>query len=213
MARRIDPGSPIILGVTPDATGVNVAVFSAHADALEICLFDEKGERELVRIALPERTGDVFHGHIADVPVGTRYGLRAHGPYRPHEGHRFNAAKLLVDPYAKLLDRPFALRTELFGFKGGDPFSEAARDDTDSAPFVPKAIVGNVPSVAAGRPGIAWADTVIYELHVRGFTKRHPEVPVSIRGTFAGLAHPAALDHLNSPWGDGRRDHAGSAVD
>lgn len=196
MTRRIDPGSPQSLGVTPDATGVNVAVYSAHADAIELCLFDGRGERELERIALPERTGDVFHAHVADIAVGTRYGLRAHGPYLPREGHRFNAAKLLIDPYAHRLDRPFVLRPEMLGFTGADPFSESSRDEIDSAPFIPKAIVGGLTPVEAERPRTAWSETIVYELHVRGFTKRHPAIPESTRGTFAGLAHPAALEYL-----------------
>src|SRR5512139_2728663 len=108
MTRRLGSGSPDVLGVTPAAGGVNVAVFSAHASAIELCVFDAHGEREVERIALPERTGDVFHAYVPGLGPGTRYGLRAHGPYDPPRGHRFNPAKLLVDPYATVLDRPFA---------------------------------------------------------------------------------------------------------
>src|SRR3989442_4354022 len=113
--RRVGPGSPEPLGLTLVPGGANVAVFSAHASGIELCLFDATGHAEIERVTLPERTGDVFHGFIAGVAGGTRYGLRAHGPYDPHNGHRFNAAKLLVDPYVTALDRRFALHPALFG--------------------------------------------------------------------------------------------------
>ncbi|MFT0860340.1 glycogen debranching protein GlgX [Ancylobacter sp. G4_0304] len=192
------PGSPEPLGVTADANGVNVAVFSAHAERIEFCLFDVSGEQELARIELPERTGDVFHGHIAGVPPGARYGLRAAGPWRPQEGHRFNPYKLLVDPYASRLDRPFRLDEALFDRRAHG----AERDEIDSAAFVPKAIVSPailphpVEPAQPATPGFGWGDQVLYELHVRGFTMRHPEVPVEMRGTFAALARPAVIEHL-----------------
>ena len=191
--RAIAPGSPEPLGVALVAGGANVAVHSAHATAIEFCLFDADGGTELERIALPERTGDVFHGRIGGIAAGLRYGLRAHGPYDPRHGHRFNAAKLLVDPYATALDRRFALHPAVFGeFPDG-----TTRNDADSAPFVPKAVVlpPAAPGPARASP-VPWGGTVLYELHVRGFTKSHPDVPESIRGTCAGLAHPAAIAHL-----------------
>ena len=110
MKRRISEGSPEPLGVTLDKRGANVAVFSAHATSIELCLFDARGEAEVERIRLPSRTGDIFHGHFEGISAGQRYGFRAHGPHEPREGQRFNAAKLLVDPYALALDRPFYLR-------------------------------------------------------------------------------------------------------
>ena len=190
---RVGPGSPEPLGVTPAAGGANVAVCSAHATAIELVVFDATGTTEQARIALPARTGDVRHGFVEGLAEGARYGLRAHGPYAPHDGHRFNAAKLLVDPYARALDRPFALHPAMYGAGAADD----VRDDTDSAPFVPKGIVVPVPPRApARRPRVPWSDTVVYELHVRGFTRLHPDVPASLRGTCAGLAHPAALAHL-----------------
>ena len=189
----VGPGSPEPLGVTLIAHGANVAVASAHATAIEFCRFDRSGRTEIERIALPERTGDVWHGFIADVSEGERYGLRAHGPYDPRQGHRFNPAKLLVDPYVRALDRRFAFDPAMVG--GGDDL--ATRDDTDSAPFVPKGIVTRfVKPAAARRPRVPWANTVVYELNVRGFTQSHPHVPKALRGTVAGLAHPAALAHL-----------------
>ena len=190
--RRIDSGCPEPLGVTLVPGGVNVSVFSAHAAAVELCLFDASGCTEQQRVALPDRTGDVFHGFVADVAPGQRYGLRASGPYDPVHGHRFNPAKLLVDPYARGLDRPFALHPSLFGER-----PDGARDDTDSAHHVPKALV--LPEFAdarATRPRVPLSRAIVYELHVRGFTQLNPAIPEALRGTCAGLAHPAALAHL-----------------
>ncbi|MBX3714877.1 MAG: glycogen debranching protein GlgX [Burkholderiales bacterium] len=190
--RRPGPGSPEPLGVSLAAGGANVAVHSAHATAIELCLFDAAGERETERIALPERTGDVFHGFVPGVTAGARYGLRAHGPWAPAEGHRFNAAKLLVDPYATALDRRFALHPSVFGALPDG----VTRDEVDSAPVVPRAIVSPHAAPAPAGARVPWGETVIYELHARGFTQSHPGVPAAIRGTLAGLAHPAALEHL-----------------
>ena len=193
-------GAPEPLGVTPCGDGVNVAVFSANATAIQFCRFE--GDREVGCVTLRDRTGDVFHDHIADVAPGARYGLRAHGPFLPREGHRFNPAKLLVDPYARAIDRRFVLHPAMFAYRTDAPEDALSFDDTDSAPFVPKGIVQG----AAASPGLAslgpasqltpWARTVLYELHVRGFTARHPEIPATLRGRFAGLAHPAAIAHL-----------------
>jgi glycogen operon protein len=187
----IDAGSPEPLGVTPAGSGVNVAVFSANATVIQFCLFDPAGSSEIRRVTLPERTGEIFHGFVSDVPAGSRYGLRVHGPYAPAEGHRFNPAKLLLDPYAGAIDRPFRLHATMFSDPGGAGFN-----DNDSAPFMPKGIVGsNAPRGA--RPFLVpWNRTVLYELHVRGFTMRNDAIPEALRGTFAGLAEPAAIEHL-----------------
>lgn len=202
MTRLIAPGLPDPMGVTPKDIpaadgnvihGVNVAVHAPNAEAIAVCLFDETGEQELEVIRLPGRTGPVHHGFIADVGIGARYGLRAFGPYQPERGHRFNPAKLLVDPFAARLDRPFELRPELFDQR----IHGAMRDEIDSAPHVPKAIVEPLPNLRRPEPPIRrWGDLVIYELHVKGFTVTHPEIPADQRGTFAGLAHPAAIRHL-----------------
>jgi glycogen debranching enzyme GlgX/4-alpha-glucanotransferase len=185
--------APEPLGVTVRGDGVNVAVYSAHATAIEFCLFE--GEREIRRVRLRERTGDVFHDHIADVGAGGRYGLRAHGPFLPREGHWFNPAKLLLDPYVTAIDRPLALHPSMFGYRTDAP--EFSPDDTDSAPFVPKGIISGPRYLSAGgEPLTSWSRTVLYELHVRGFTARHPGIPEAARGRFAGLAHPAAIEHL-----------------
>ncbi len=192
----VSPGSPESLGVLPLPGGAaNAAVHAPDAERVELCLFDAE-DRETARLALPGRLGPVWHGRLDGVPVGTRYGLRAHGPWAPERGLRFNAAKLLVDPYALRLDRTPRLHPSMFGHRLDDP---SRPDDADSAAFVPKGIVmpRDVPPPAAvARPGTPWSRTVVYELHVRGFTMRHPGVPEPIRGTFAGLADPAAIAHL-----------------
>ncbi len=199
MRFSVSQGSPEPLGATPDQHGVNFAVFSANATGIDICLYDETGEREVARIALAERSGDVWHGHIAGVTEGARYGLRAHGPFTPAAGHRFNPAKLLLDPYAAAIDRPLRLHPSMFGYQRGAPDADLTRDDTDSGPFMPKAIVAAPEaSLHAAAPLCGWPQTVVYELHVRGFTQRHPQVPEPVRGTFAGLADPAAIAHLQS---------------
>ena len=195
--RRVSEGSPEPLGVTLDEHGANVAVFSAHATEIELCLFDALGEAEVERLRLPCRTGDVFHGYFEGISAGQRYGFRAHGPYEPREGHRFNPAKLLVDPYALALDRPLSLAPAMFGYRLDAPDADLSFDATDSAPFMAKAIAINPVAAETRLPTRRpWADTIIYELHVRGFTKTHPGIPETIRGTFAGLAHPAAIDYL-----------------
>ncbi len=194
---QVTEGSPEPLGVTPDATGVNVSVFSAHATSVVVCLFDEAGARETTRIMLPERSGDFWHGHIAGVRPGARYGFRAHGPFAPAEGHRFNPAKLLLDPYAVAIDRPFKLHPTMFGYRRGDPQADLSHDEQDSAPHMPKGIVADPDTdLRSAAPLTAWPDTIVYELHVRGFTMRHPAIPERLRGTFAALAEPAAIEHL-----------------
>jgi glycogen debranching enzyme GlgX/4-alpha-glucanotransferase len=199
MPGRVSEGAPELLGVSLAAGGVNVAVRSEHAFAIEFCLFNAEGRIEVARIPLPGRTGPVFHGHVAGVTEGARYGLRAHGPHAPDKGQRFNPDKLLVDPYALALDRPFTLHPSMFGYRMDDPAGGASFSDADSAPFVPKAVVtGPFALAAPTSPAIPWGETVIYELHVRGFTRAHPDIPEAIRGTFAGLAHPAAIAHLKA---------------
>ncbi|WEK48713.1 MAG: glycogen debranching protein GlgX [Candidatus Kaistia colombiensis] len=189
----VGEGSAEPLGVTPTATGVNVAVVSAHAEAIFFCLFDAAGKVELSRVSLPGRTGDVHHAHVEGVRPGARYGLRAEGPWRPKAGQRFNVAKLLVDPYALAIDRPFRLDDTMFDARR----LGAASDDRDSAAVMPKAIVtARANPQPRLNPPIAWDRQVIYELHVRGFSKLNPAIPEAIRGTFAGLGHPASIAHL-----------------
>ncbi|GAB4068143.1 glycogen debranching protein GlgX [Ancylobacter sonchi] len=192
---RLTGGQPEPLGVTLAGqgamAGVNVAVFSANATRIEFCLFNS-ADLEIARFPLPERTGDVFHGHLSGVLPGMRYGLRAFGPWDPAQGHRFNPAKLLVDPYAALLDRRFQLHEALFDARARG----ASEDETDSAAYVPKAIVLPGEPEPVRRPRFDWAGQVFYELNVRGFTRLHPDVPLELRGSFAGLGEPAAVEHL-----------------
>jgi glycogen operon protein len=187
MQAEAAPGLPEPLGATLDASGANFAIAAPHATALSVCVFDAD-DREIARIRLPARTGEVHHGAVAGLREGARYGLRAEGPWDPAAGHRFNPRKLLVDPWARALDRPFALHAAMFDT--GD-----APDAADSAPHMPKALlVPDLPGLKPRAP--AHAARIIYELHVKGFTARHPAIPEAIRGTFAALAHPAAIAHL-----------------
>jgi len=189
---RVTAGHPEPLGAAPDGTGVNFAVASSSAGAIFVSLFDA-ADAETARIELPGRTGDVFHGHITGLGPGTRYGLRAHGGFEPRYGHRFNSAKLLVDPFATRLDRPFKLNADLFDAR----IHGVAADETDSAPAVPKALVEAAEVFQPPRRSLtSWRDLVIYEMHVRGFTKRRQDMPKSLRGTFAGLAHESSVEHL-----------------
>jgi glycogen operon protein len=177
-------GEPTPLGVAIGPEGANVAVYSAHAEAIEFCLFGEAGDAEIARVRLPARSGDIHHGFIPGVKAGALYGLRAYGAFAPEDGQRFDPAKLLADPYAFALDRPFKLN--------GAMFERAA----DSAAFMPKCVAGAPSSAARGRLNIPWGQTILYELNLRGFTRLHPDVPEAQRGTFAGLAHPKVIDHL-----------------
>ncbi|AKF03796.1 glycogen debranching protein GlgX [Sandaracinus amylolyticus] len=187
------PGEPEPLGATWDGTGTNFCVFSDVAERVELCLFDDAGRER--RVEMLERTGYRWHCFLPDVGPGTRYGYRVHGPWDPARGHRCNPQKLLLDPYAKSIVGAVAAATETLGHREHD---ENARDDRDSAPFVPRSVVTH-PFFDWGHdrpPRVPWHDTVLYELHVKGFTARHPAIPPALRGTYAGLAHPAAIDHL-----------------
>ncbi len=195
--RRITQGAPEPLGLRLTATGANVAVFSASAQAIDLCLFDETGGVEVERIRLGHRTGDVFHAYVEGLTEGRRYGLRAHGVYEPEKGLRFNVSKLLVDPYALKLDRPFALHASMFGYKPEDAAADLSFEQSDSAPFAPKGVATRpVRADTSLRPRHAFEDTILYELHVKGFTRTHPDVPQALRGTFKGLAHEAVIAHL-----------------
>jgi glycogen operon protein len=196
--RQIEEGSAHPRGSTYTGKGINFAIFSAHATKVEVCIFDESGEHEMARIALPEYTDEVWHGFIPGLGPGTRYGYRVHGPYEPLAGHRFNPNKLLMDPYAKAHTGQLVWCDELFGYTIGHPDADLSFDERDSAPFVPKCVVVDSHFQWKQPHGVrvSWDRTVFYEAHVRGFTKQHPAIPAELRGTFAGLGRDAVLDYL-----------------
>ncbi len=195
---RVAPGSPFPLGATFDGRGVNFALFSAHAERVELCLFEPTGQREIERVTLPEYTDEVFHGYLADLAPGQLYGYRVHGPYAPEAGHRFNPSKLLIDPYARLLHGHLRWSNAHYGYRVGSPREDLSIDRRDNARSMPKAVVVDDTFTwgADRRLCRPWDETVIYEAHVKGLTARHPEVPHSLRGTYAALGHPAVVDHL-----------------
>jgi glycogen operon protein len=194
------PGKPFPLGPTWDGRGTNFSLFSENAERVELCLFD--GEERETRHELRERTAHNWHGYLPGVGPGQRYGFRVHGPWAPHDGHRFNPAKLLIDPYAKAIDGSVAPRSAnvLPYVPTGTPDADLEPDDEDDADAIPKCVVVDPSFDWEGdeRLETPWADTVIYELHVKGFTKRHPGVREDLRGTFGGLASNAAVEHLTT---------------
>ncbi|MFP4121393.1 MAG: glycogen debranching protein GlgX [Coleofasciculus sp.] len=192
------PGKSYPLGATWDGKGTNFALFSENAEAVELCLFDDQDEE--TRFELTEVSNFVWHGYLPGISPGQRYGFRVHGPFAPEEGHRFNPNKLLIDPYAKALDGEIGYGEEIFGYPWDDPEKDLALSESDDAHLVPKAVVVD--------ESFDWEEdellqrqaheTIIYETHVRGFTKLHPDIPEPLRGTYAGLAHPAAIAYLQS---------------
>ena len=195
------PGSPYPLGATWDGAGVNFALFSEHAHRVELCLFTgQDGEEETARVPVTEQTDQVWHLYLPEVRPGQQYGYRVHGPYDPARGHRFNPAKLVLDPYAKAIDGAIRWDDALFGYRIGDPDADLSQDDRDSAACVPKSVVIDAAFTWGDdrQPRVPWNETIIYELHVKGFTARHPAVPKGLRGTYAGLACPAVIEYLHS---------------
>jgi glycogen operon protein len=197
-ALAIEPGSFHPLGSTWDGRGVNFALFSEHATAVELCLFDEQGRETRVRV--PWRSLYVWHVYIPGLRPGQRYGWRVHGPFAPREGHRFNPNKLLLDPYARGLDGAVDLRGPVYGYPRDRGATDAVFDERDDAAAMPKALVVDDQFDWGDdrAPRVPWHDTVLYELHVKGFTRSHPGVPEALRGTYLGLASDAAIEHLRS---------------
>jgi len=192
------PGDPYPRGATWDGEGVNFSLFSAHAEKVELCVFDATGRQELQRIEVKERTDEIWHCYLPEARPGMLYGYRVHGPYRPEEGHRFNPHKLLVEPYARHLSGNLRWSDAHFAYRVGHAKEDLSFDRRDNAAGMPKCRVID-PAFTWGedrRPGVPWHDTVIYELHVRGFTMRHPGVPPGLRGTYAGLACGPVIDWL-----------------
>ena len=189
---QVWPGSAYPLGATYDGTGTNFAIFSEVAEKVELCLFDEAGNEE--RIRLPEMDGYVWHAFLPGIHPGQKYGFRVHGPHDPAQGLRCNPNKLLLDPYAKAIDGQIDWDQSVFGYD----FETKERNDDDSAPHMPKSVVVS-PYFDWGvdrPPRTPYNKSVIYEAHVKGLTMQHPDVPEELRGTYAGLAHPAVVEHL-----------------
>ena len=198
---KVWPGRPYPLGATWDGEGVNFALFSENATGVELCLFNAPDSGKAShRIRIEERTDQVWHAYLPEIRPGQHYGYRVHGPYEPEAGHRFNPAKLLIDPYAKSIAGRIQWSDTMFGYRIGDPTADLSRDDQDNA--------GNVPKCVVVEQGFTWGDdrllktpwesTVIYEVHVKGFTFRHPDVPNQLRGTYAGLGTPAVIEYLQA---------------
>jgi isoamylase len=193
------PGRPFPLGATFDGEGTNFAVYARHAEALDLCLFaPDDPAREVRRVRVREKTGHVWHVYLPGVRPGALYGYRAHGPYEPESGLRFNPFKVLVDPYARAISGEADLSGPIFAYRPGAPEQDLAFDDRDGAAAAPKSVVvGNHFDWGDDRrPETPWHRSVIYEVHVKGFTARHPEVPPELRGTYQGFASPPAVEHL-----------------
>jgi glycogen operon protein len=191
---QIWPGEPFPLVATYDGAGTNFTIFSEVATRVELCLFDEQGKE--TRLDLPEVDALCWHGYLPNVTPGQRYGYRIHGPWNPSEGHRCHPSKLLLDPYSKAIEGNVEWNEAVFTYRFDDP--DGPPNDADSAPYMPKSVVIN-PYFDWGHdraPRTPWHETIIYEAHVKGFTARHPGIPEEIRGTYAALAHPVAIDHL-----------------
>jgi isoamylase len=191
---RVLPGQPFPLGATFDGIGTNFSVFSESAERVELCLFDEEGDE--TRVELPEVTAFCWHGYLPNIGVGQRYGFRVHGPWAPEQGHRFNPSKLLLDPYAKAIEGQVSRNKAVFPYYFNAP--DSSRNDADSAPYMPKSVVV-IPYFDWGddrHPRTPWHETIIYETHVIGVTRNHPAIPSELRGTYAGLAHPAMAEYL-----------------
>jgi glycogen operon protein len=195
---EIWPGQSHPRGATWDGQGVNFALFSECAERVELCLFDATGRHEVQRITLREFTDQVWHAYLPQARPGQLYGWRVHGPYRPHEGLRFNPNKLLLDPYARQIVGGLRWHDALFGYRIGHNEGDLSFDRRDSAPYMPRCKVVETAFTWGDdrRPEIAWHDMVIYEAHVRGLTMRHPDVPPAHRGTYVGLASAPVIDHL-----------------
>ena len=198
MARPCLSGKPFPQGATWDGTGVNFALYSENATKVELCLYDGRSRRESERIQLPEQTAFVWHGYVAGLQPGQLYGYRVYGPYEPAAGHRFNPNKLLLDPYAKALAGQLRWSDVVYGYRIGSPRDDLAFDRRDSARQMPKCRV--VETAFSWNddhhPHTSWEETIILEMHVRGFTIKHPAVELAERGTFAALAAPAVIDYL-----------------
>jgi isoamylase len=196
----IEAGDGSVRGAHLVDGGVNFAVFSAHAEQIDLCLFDPTGTIEIARLPLPENTHEIWHGFVPGLKEGTLYGYRAHGPFDPENGHRFNHNKLLADPYARGFVGMLEKSDTHFAYDLDAEDKDLTFDERDNAAFMPKCQVtsSGADKPASNKPSIPWTSTVIYETHVKGFTKRNPLIPENMRGTFDGLGHKAAIDYIKA---------------
>jgi len=197
---KIWKGHSYPLGATWQGNGTNFALFSEHATGVELCLFDELGQPEAAKIRLTEQSDHVWHAFLPEVKIGQLYGYRVEGPYEPQHGHRFNPAKVLLDPYAKAVAGDITWKDEMFGYVVGHADGDLSRDDRDNAPLVSKSVV--VDSAFSWeddrRPSRALHDTVVYEVHVKGFSKLWDVLPENLRGTYAGVGSPEAIKYFKN---------------
>ena len=197
---KIWPGKPYPLGATWDGAGVTFSLFSENATRVDLCLFDGSDGQKETRLPIKEQTQQVWHIYLPEIRPGQLYGYRVDGPYEPEQGQRFNAAKVLLDPYAKAINGAVRWSDDLFAYEMGHADQDLSLSRSDSAAGLPKCVVVD-PAFSWGNdapPATPWHKTIIYELHVRGFTVRHPAVPAELRGTVAPLAHPPVIESLNS---------------
>ena len=199
MTLQFKSGSPRQMGASFNGEGTNFAVFSQNAAHVELCLFAPDGKTEIARKRLPERTGDIWHGYVDGLKPGSIYGYRAHGSYAPDKGHRFNPNKLLMDPYTKELHGNWTNDPATFGYYTASADLDLSFDNRDSAPFVAKSVVSDdrLFQHFANMPYREWEESFIYEAHVKGLTKLHPDVEEKVRGSYEALASDAVLDHLH----------------
>lgn len=199
MNLKILPGKPFPIGATWDGSGVNFSLYTENATAVDLCLFDlDNDEREAVRLNLTEQTNLTWHIYVQGLMPGQLYGFRVSGPYEPENGHRFNPHKLVLDPYAKAISGQLKWTDSLFGYIVGDPQEDLSFSTTDSAGFLPKAVIID-PAFDwedDHRPNTALYNSIIYEVHIKGFTKMHPDIPEHLRGTYAAIGHPSTIDYL-----------------
>ncbi|HYG03848.1 MAG TPA: alpha-amylase family glycosyl hydrolase, partial [Chryseosolibacter sp.] len=199
MSTTTYPGAAYPLGATWDGKGVNFALFSENATGVDLCFFSaEDPTKETDRIKIYERSHHIWHIYLPDCKPGQLYGYRVHGPYEPENGHRFNPNKVLIDPYAKAIAGTIDWSDALFGYKIGDKKEDLSFSKLDSAPFIPKCVVIDDTFDWQGvkQPKIPYHRTIVYEMHVKGFTMQHPDIPEKIKGTYAGIAHPATIQYL-----------------
>ncbi len=198
MARTILPGKPYPQGATWDGTGVNFALYSERADGVELCLFDDVDAKEFETVAVRESTGHVWHCYLPAIKLGQLYGYKVHGPYDPEHGERFNPAKLLIDPYAKAVAGELNWKAPVFGYQLDSKDEDLSCDSNEDFWGVPKSVVttSHFDWENDRPPMTPLNDTIVYEMHVKGFTAQHPEIPQELRGTYAGLAHPVAVEYL-----------------